>query len=272
MIRTLLKPPRYAPATLGHQRAQLQTASFRITEAHYQPSARFAAHAHEYPSITAVIRGGFAEYFRGENETCVPQSVLIKPAAHIHSNIYGDRPTRCVLVAVTQPMGAAERIFERVTHLRGGVGYALLRALLSEIKTLDDLAPAAAEGLVLEFLARVGRDAPKASVTVPLWLESLRETLRERCREPLAMRDIAEITGVHPVYAARVFRRHYGLPPIAFVRRCRIDWATTTLLETSLPISAISLAAGFSDQSHFTRAFTRLTGRTPNAVRRSGSA
>ncbi|HKR07661.1 MAG TPA: AraC family transcriptional regulator, partial [Gemmatimonadaceae bacterium] len=98
----------------------------------------------------------------------------------------------------------------------------------------------------------------------------LRETLRERCREPLAMNDIGLITGVHPVYAARIFRKFYGVAPIAYVRRCRIDWAISTLLETSLPISGIAIAAGFSDQSHFTRAFTRLTGRTPNTVRQSG--
>ena len=263
-------PPRYAPSTQGQLRTQLQTPSFRITEAHYLPNITFAAHAHEHRSITAVLDGGFAECFRGENQSCARQSVLIKPAAHVHSNIYGEMPTRCLLIAVTQPLGAADRIFDRVSHLKGGPPYALLLAVRQELETADDLAPAAAEGLLLELLVKVGRDTALVGRSAPLWVKSLRRTLRERCREQVTMNDVGVITGVHPVYAARVFKQCYGLAPIAFVRRCRIDWAISTLLETSIPISAIAIAAGFSDQSHFTRAFTRLTGRTPSSVRESG--
>lgn len=262
--------PKFAPSTQGHLRAQLQTASFRITEAHYQPGLRFAPHAHEHRSITAVLDGGFAECFGSENQSCRRQSVLIKPAAHVHSNVYGNTPTRCLLVAVIKPIGTADRIFDRVSHLRGGRAYALLLAVRDELHNGDDLAAAAAEGLLLELLVTVGRDADPVTGSVPYWVKSLRATLRERCREPLAMNDIGAITGVHPVYAARVFRRCYGIAPIAYARQCRIDWAITTLLETSLPISSIAIAAGFSDQSHFTRAFARVTGRTPTAVRQSG--
>ena len=257
----------YAPSTQGDLRAQLQTPSFRITEASYGARTKFPPHAHEYPSITAVFSGGFSERFRKESHSCTSQSVLLKPAAEIHSNTYGDAPTRCLLVAVTEPRGSLHRIFTRTIHHRGGVAYSLLLALKEELQAGDDVAPLAAEGLLLEFLARVERDGRQFNRSLPPWLSRLHDELRSRCREPLGMTHIAEITGVHPVYAARLFRHHYGCAPIEFVRRCRIDWATTTLLETSLSISEISIAAGFSDQSHFTRVFTKHTGRTPGAVR-----
>ncbi|HKR09714.1 MAG TPA: hypothetical protein VJS39_11025, partial [Gemmatimonadaceae bacterium] len=138
-------PAPYAPSTQGHLRAQLETTSFRITEAHYQPGVRFADHAHEHHSITAVLDGGFSECFRSENQSCARQSVLIKPAARVHSNVYGDTLTRCLLVAVTQPIGAADRIFDRVSHVKGGSAFALLLAVRQELATADDLASAAAE-------------------------------------------------------------------------------------------------------------------------------
>ena len=260
-------PTAYAPSTQGRAGVQIQSPSFRITEAVYDPRTNFSVHAHEHPSITAVFDGGFVERFRRTSESCGARSILIKPAAELHSNVYGDSPTRCLLVAVTQPIGRLGQVFDRTTHLRGGASYSLFVALRREVEFADDLTPFAAEGLLLELLARVGRNAVTGGSAAPRWLRILRDTLRERCREPLAMSDVGAITGVHPTYAARMFRKHYGCTPIEFVRRCRIDWATTALLQTDATISSISAGAGFSDQSHFTRTFTRLVGRTPNSVR-----
>ena len=264
----LMTATRFAPSTQGRAGAQIQSQSFRITEAAYDPRTRFSPHVHEHASITAVFDGGFVEHFRKTSESCGARSILIKPAAELHSNAYGDRATRCLLVAVTQPVGRLGRVFDRTLHLRGGAAYSLFVALRQEVELADDLTPFAAEGLLLELLARVGRNSAATTGAPPLWLKELRGTLRERCREPLAMSDVGAIAGVHPAYAARLFRRFYGCTPIEFVRRCRIDWAATALTESDATISSIAARAGFSDQSHFTRAFTRLTGRTPNKVRR----
>lgn len=262
----------YAPSTQGEVDSQVHAPHFRITEASYEARTSFRPHVHEHPSITAVLCGGFLECFTKTSESCSSRSILIKPAAQLHSNTYGDRPTKCLLVAVTQPIGDLGRVFDRTVHLRGGAPYSLLVALRDEMRRADDLTPFAAEGLILELLARVARDIKVPDGASPQWLRVLRGALRERCREPLSMSDVGAISGVHPAYAARLFRKYYGCTPIEYVRRCRIDWATAALTETTLPISAISVTAGFSDQSHFTRAFTRLTGRTPNSLRRRAAA
>ncbi len=257
----------YAPSTQGRASVQIQTPSFRITEASYEPRTRFPTHAHEYASITAVFEGGFVEQFRRTSESCSVRSILIKPAAEAHANAYGERATRCLLVAVTHPIGSLGRIFDRTIHLRGGSSYSLLVALREEVRLADDLTRFAAEGLLLELLAKVARDKISDSGPPPRWIRMLKGELHDRCREPITLADVGAIAGVHPAYASRVFRRHYGCTPIEFVRRCRIDWATIALCETDQSISSISARAGFSDQSHFTRAFTRLTGRTPNSLR-----
>lgn len=259
----------FAPSTQGRAELRIETPSFRITEASYEPKARFATHAHEHASITAVLEGGFVEQFRKSSASCSARNILIKPAAEAHSNTYGDHTTRCLLVAVTQPIGELGRVFDRTILLRGGRSYSLLTALREELRIADDLTRFAAEGLLLELLVRIGREALTGGGAAPGWVQRLKGVLRERCREPISLADVGAIAGVHPAYATRVFRMHYGCTPIAFVRSCRVDWATIALCETDLSISAISARAGFSDQSHFTRAFTRLMGRTPNSIRKA---
>lgn len=262
---------RYAPSTLGRLQHQLTTPSFRLTEALYAGNLRFPSHAHEYASITAVFSGGFTESFRHKHEACAARSVLIKPAAETHANAYGPIPTRCLLIAAVVPPIPLTTLFSRTQHLKGGQPYSLALALERELRIGDDVAPLAAEGLVLELLCGISRETPDSNAgRVPHWLRLLRDELREHCCERITPERIGAITGFHPVYASRLFRRHFGCPPMEFVRRCRIEWATRALLETRLAIAAIGLHAGFSDQSHFTRSLTRYTGRTPGEIRRSG--
>jgi AraC family transcriptional regulator len=52
-----------------------------------------------------------------------------------------------------------------------------------------------------------------------------------------------------------------------YVRRARVARAQNLLRHASLGITEIALACGFADQSHFTRAFSRVTGMPPGRYR-----
>ena len=93
-----------------------------------------------------------------------------------------------------------------------------------------------------------------------------RSTSSSRARPSLS--GLAESVGVHPVTLARAFRRAFGCTVGEYVRRLRIDHAAHQLAQTELPLAEIALAAGFSDQSHFSNLFRRHTGLSPFKFRR----
>jgi AraC family transcriptional regulator len=67
---------------------------------------------------------------------------------------------------------------------------------------------------------------------------------------------------------ARAFRHSTGLSPHQWLIQCRIEKAHGLLRDSRLPLAEVAHACGFADQSHFTKAYTRLRGISPGAWRR----
>jgi AraC family transcriptional regulator len=65
-----------------------------------------------------------------------------------------------------------------------------------------------------------------------------------------------------------VFRQFERCTVGDYIREVRIDYARKQMLATNEPLVEIALAAGFADQTHFTRSFKRITGMTPTEFRR----
>jgi AraC family transcriptional regulator len=83
------------------------------------------------------------------------------------------------------------------------------------------------------------------------------------------LQQVATEAGVHPAHLARVFRRHHRCTIGSYLRRLRLDAACRQLVSGERPLADIALAAGFADQSHFSRLFRAATGVTPTHYRRS---
>ena len=66
----------------------------------------------------------------------------------------------------------------------------------------------------------------------------------------------------------RAFRRAFGLTPGEYLQAVRVAHAKR-LIEEGRPLTEVAFEVGFCDQSHLTRVFKRVDGRTPGAyVRR----
>jgi AraC family transcriptional regulator len=60
-----------------------------------------------------------------------------------------------------------------------------------------------------------------------------------------------------------LFKHALGIPPHRYVLQERIREAQRKLAVGRMSISELALNLGFSDQSHFSRAFRKVTGTTP---------
>lgn len=129
--------------------------------------------------------------------------------------------------------------------------------------------PISVEDLCFDLLAYTGRIRRRPETRPPRWLRQARERLCEECTLDLSLADVAESVGVHAVHFSRAFRQFFRMTPGAFVRRARVLRGARLLAETSTALCDIALECGFSDQSHFSKAFSRELQTSPGAYRAS---
>ena len=79
--------------------------------------------------------------------------------------------------------------------------------------------------------------------------------------------ELARATGLSIRAFERAFAAEYGLPPQQYLKRLRLQTASRRLVASRETIAEIAAGSGFSDQSHFTREFRRVTGMTPGRYR-----
>ncbi len=246
---------------------------FRITDAWFPPGQVLPPHVHEWTVFAVMLEGSFQDVFRSRSYECPPATVFTEPAGETHANRIEAAGARVLIV---QPDHDREELLqpvvpllEEVNNFRHAGIETLARRTVRELRAADTAAPLAVEALVLDMLASSVRAVaePDAAAGPPAWLERTRELVHARFREAPKIAEVAEEVGVHPVHLARVFRGHYRIPLGTYVRRLRLEWSADRLLEGDRPIASIALEAGFSDQSHFTRAFKRYVGLTPGEYR-----
>ncbi|MBP3365919.1 MAG: helix-turn-helix transcriptional regulator [Treponema sp.] len=93
----------------------------------------------------------------------------------------------------------------------------------------------------------------------------LKELILESPGRQLSVQEMARLAGASPYHFMRTFKAECGLSPHQFQMQCRIRMAQR-LLEAGMDAAC---AAGFFDQSHFSRCFRRAVALTPGEYRQS---
>jgi len=89
----------------------------------------------------------------------------------------------------------------------------------------------------------------------------------------LQLEDAASRLGVSARTLQRPARRYVGLPPIAMIRRRRLQEAAERLRNDSdTDIAAVAADLGYADHAHLTSDFRAILGFTPSSYRRLASS
>ena len=254
------------------QSACLRTApagELTITEVRAQPGIRLSWRTRtEDASLVAMLDGSFTESFATRSITCEGSVAVFKPAGAVHADHYGPHGAR--FLVITLPSASVVRL-----HLAGQSGDGVVgvrhptiidiaRRIKAECDRVDAYSELVLEGLILELTGTLIREhqADHCSLA-PRWLRATRERLQTEFASRLTVAQLASDAGVHPDHLSRSFQQHYGLLIGEYVRHCRVRWAAEAIASTEIPLLEVATAAGFADQSEFTRRFRELMGTTP---------
>jgi AraC family transcriptional regulator len=251
----------------------MEAAGCCVTEAWFPPNAELPPHTHDRPIFGVMLSGAFASAIAHRTLDCPPAAVWVEPLGERHANHIGRDGAR---VLVVQPDPAAFDAFggflDAVRHLRHAGIAADATRIAQEIDAADDLSPLVVDGLVQTMLAAAARRdrVRRFHDRVPPWLLLAQELLHAHFRERVGLSGVAVSVGVTPSHLAREFRAHFGTTVGEYVRRLRVEWVAEQLTRTTMSLSEIGMAGGFSDQSHLTREFQRRFGHSPGEWRRRG--
>jgi transcriptional regulator GlxA family with amidase domain len=177
------------------------------------------------------------------------------------------------------------RLFPNITvepdriHVRDGkiwtsagvtAGIDLALAMISE-DLGEDIATAVAREMVV-YAKRPGGQA-QHSALLDIAAESdrfarLNAWMREHLAEDLSVERLAREAAMSERNFARAYTEETGITPAKAVERLRVD-AARAALERGGQIQEIARAAGFGDPERMRRAFVRLYGAPPAALRRT---
>jgi AraC family transcriptional regulator len=85
--------------------------------------------------------------------------------------------------------------------------------------------------------------------------------------EPIALDDVAKVSGLSRFHLARTFAAMIGQPVLAYARGRRLSEAARLLADGAPDILQVALAVGYGSHEAFTRAFRDQFGLTPEEAR-----
>ncbi|MEK7316503.1 MAG: AraC family transcriptional regulator [Candidatus Eisenbacteria bacterium] len=256
----------------------------------YTPGFGQEPHSHDYDGMTLVLRGRLEETVAARVESASALSVVFKPAGVIHGLSVGEEGATTLQIRLAAGTLAAALpavvLSDRVsmhpagwqwTHA-GPAAAEMLRSISVSNAPWRGQYPSAmaSRRATVAGLLRVfsegcrGRleDPGSRDMIVPTWLEQVRDSLTTPAHG-VRLAAAARAARVHPVYLARVFRRHYGCSVGEVAKRARLRLAARLLGEPDIPLADVAGEAGFADQAHLCREFRFQTGVTPLQYRRA---
>ncbi len=242
----------------------------------------FPRHSHEGYGVGVIEAGALRFSYRGETLVAPPGRINTVNPDEVHTGHSASDAGWTYRMFYFSPeflRRMAEEIAGRPAPLpfftSGVIEDPGLAGLLGLVHGLHSDAPAprlARETLLLSAFARLLARHTYAPESLPRLgpehaaVARVKDFLRAHLDQDLALPDLARVGNLSPFHFIRVFARHTGLTPHAWLMQLRARKARELLLR-GRPIAAVAAEAGFADQSHLNKTFKRLLGFTPGQLR-----
>ena len=107
------------------------------------------------------------------------------------------------------------------------------------------------------------------SKKTPAWAQELKEIIQDHIDTNITLKEISKDLNISPSYLSREFSKYFGdLSFGDYIQQQRIEKAKELMGTATYSLTEIAYLTGFSDQSHFTRIFKKITGQNPSDFRK----
>ncbi len=107
----------------------------------------------------------------------------------------------------------------------------------------------------------------QASTACAPYLKELRHYIDNHLSAPIRLSDLEQRCHRSKYRICREFSAAFGLPPLKYLNKKRMETAETLLLSTRKKIHEIALETGYENTNHFINLFKKEYGTTPQAYR-----
>lgn len=115
---------------------------------------------------------------------------------------------------------------------------------------------------------RVQRTGAAQATEIPRRLLEARLRIEADYADRLTLADLAHDACLSVPHFCAEFKRHFGVAPIEYVIRLRLQHAAYLLRDRNLRVTDVAHQVGYPDIFYFSRLFKRRQGLSPNAFRR----
>jgi AraC-like DNA-binding protein len=236
----------------------------------------FDRHSHDCYALGLTLSGVQTFAYRGAQAVSRPGLAMVLHPGESHDGQAGTADGFRYRMLYLEPVRIADALRGRLEHLPFAAmpvcGQArlagVLRAALDDLARplenleLNDIVTAIAECL----LALDGSPGRRGSAADPGAVERARRYLEVHCTRSVEAGELERETGLDRFTLTRQFRNRFATTPHRYQVMRRLDRARRAI-RAGDTLADAAIAAGFADQSHFTRHFRRAFGMSPGRWR-----
>lgn len=253
-----------------------------VTTAKYEHDWHSTVHAHPFSELFYISGGKGSFFAKGDSfEIEKNHLVIINPQVDHAEFSSEDQPLEYIVLGIDglQFSSTTPEKDMAVIHItntdRKICQY--MEDLREEIQSHNLGRDAMCQNLLNMLLVLILRHKDiQVEITAPSNVSTQCTTVKDyidaHFKEPLTLEMLASEAHQNKYYVAHTFKAAYGLSPIKYLMKRRVEESKFLLEDTDYSVGQIAYIIGFSSASHFSQAFRREAEMTPNEYRKKARA